>query len=170
MNNQDNSNNNPQTNILNNKPLNVIPKQNNDHQFDDAFIKKQSNDNMDDTQDNNYINPINSVASNLNNSNNNVEEEINPLLNNRKNRFINNDIDTTSTSLNSMNINTESLNLPKIDYSKDPKVQENLTKIKNNTVNVGNEGIVFIIIIVILFLFIFIMPTIFDKISSIKYQ
>ena len=53
----------------------------------------------------------------------------------------------------------------KVDYYKDPRVQENIKK--SNTITITGEGKVFIIIIIILLLFIFILPTVFDYVRNI---
>ena len=151
--NQDNFNINKESNEIvnsnqNNNPeiLNVIPggtTQNTDnHQYDNAFL--------------NGGNQTNEI------------EEVNKYLNKQPNRFIQDDIDTTTNNLNDLNVEHESLSLPKVDYSKDPKVIENMNK--KNTVSISSEGKIFLIIILVLLLFIFVLPTIFDYIRDIQYH
>ena len=177
-NNQNVFNTNPQSNNQNTQNQNRI-NENNGHQFDDAFMNRlsnntQINDNIQLSQDN-FINQDkdNSIFTSSKNDVSNKDDEINPILTNQTNKFINNNVDTNNTSLDSLNIVSDNTDLPKVDYSKDPKVIENLNNITNNkknTVTITSEGKVFIIIIIVLLLFIFAMPTIFDYIEKIKYQ
>lgn len=180
-NNQNNFNNSNQPNNLENnnnisnnqsfeQPLNVIPTMNpvnnnqptDTHQFDDAFINNMANNNGANLNQNTFINPP--VAPNQESD----LGELNKVIKTPQNRFINNDIDTTANSLNNLNIENEHVDGPKVDYSKDPKVMENLNK--KNTVTITSEGKIFIIIIIALLLFIFVLPTIFDLIRDIQYQ
>ena len=87
------------------------------------------------------------------------------------NRFINNDINTTNTALNELNVDGEYNDMPKIDYSKDPKVQNNLIQEEKQkkTIAITGEVKVFIVIIIALLLFIFVMPYIFDMLRNIQY-
>lgn len=163
----------------NNQPINVIPEgvsinnpTNNNHQFDDAFINRNNSPETGSQPQNNFINPVNNsvipnqpVATNVP-----AEEEFNPILMGKQNKFINNNVETSNNTLNDLNVNGEYNDLPKVDYSKDPKVAENLNNIKKNTVTITSEGKVFIIIILVLLLFIFVMPTIFDFLGKLKYQ
>lgn len=164
--------------VDNNQPVNdmpsAIPTNNNQgiegHQFDNDFINRPVNNNgeLNQTQ-NTFINssPINNSIIPNQNPVNNSNEEINPMLNQQQNRFINNNIDTTSTSLNNLNIESSYSTKPKVDYSQDPKVQENLSK--RNTITITSEGKVFIVIIIVLLLFIIVLPTVFDFFRNIKY-
>ena len=97
-------------------------------------------------------------------SQNDVEDN---LIVQHKNKFINNNIDTTSTSLNNLNIPGEYNNMPKVDYSQEPKVKENMQK--KNTITITGEAKVFLIIIAVLLLFTFVMPIIFDFVRDIQY-
>ena len=97
--------------------------------------------------------------------NNNYQEET-PMLNQQQNRFITNSIDN-NMALNDLNIDGTYNNMPQVDYSQEPQVQENLKQ--KNTITITSEGKVFIIIILVLLLFIFVMPYIFDLIRNIKY-
>ena len=77
--------------------------------------------------------------------------------------------------LNDLNVEGEYNGLPKIDYSQDPKVIENLklqnsNENKKNTITITSEGKVFIIIIIVLLLFTFVMPYIFDLIRKVTYK
>lgn len=159
MNNNQTTNENNYTN--NSQPeLNVIPTNNISHQFDESFNNQNINQNP--------INVINTgfESNNQNNfSQNDVEDN---LIVQHKNKFINNNIDTTSTSLNNLNIPGEYNNMPKVDYSQEPKVKENMQK--KNTVTITSEGKIFLVIIAILLIFIFVLPTIFDLIRNIIYS
>ena len=189
MNNIQDNPNNPQTNnnnnffnqdqyINNNQfELNVIPKNNDEnvHQFDESFINKNIDNNIEDNVGNqhNFINsnPINVINNGFddttqNNFSQNDEED--RLIIQHQNKFINSDIDTTSTSLNNLNIPGEYHDIPKIDYSQEPKVKENMQK--KNTVTITSEGKIFLIIIAILLIFIFVLPTIFDLITNLSYS
>ncbi|MBQ2872375.1 MAG: hypothetical protein IJE89_00025 [Bacilli bacterium] len=173
------------------EPLNVIPNtssmennKNANHQFDADFIKIDHNsNNVNMNNGNNQVqkqntfinNPINLNTNPMNNitneTNNNFEEE-NPMLNLNKNKFITTNEEVKDTSLNSMNVNGEYNNMPKVDYSTDPKVRENIEMINKhgakNTIKIGSEGKVFLIIIAILLIFTFIMPTIYDAIRNAR--
>ena len=170
----------PNNNLANNnQPINVIPggigtnnQTNNNHQFDDAFINRNNSTEPVSQPQNNFINPVNNsvipnqtVATNVP-----AEEEFNPMLMGKQNKFINNNVEASNNTLNDLNVNGEYNDLPKVDYSRDPKVAENLNNIKKNTVTITSEGKVFIIIILVLLLFIFVMPTIFDFLGKLKYQ
>lgn len=163
----------------NNQTINVIPEgvsinnpANNNHQFDDAFINRNNSTEPVSQPQNNFINPVNNsvIPNQTVDKNVPVEEEFNPMLMGKQNKFINNNVETSNNTLNDLNVNGEYNNLPKVDYSKDPKVAENLNNIKKNTVTITSEGKVFIIIILVLLLFIFVMPTIFDFLGKLKYQ
>jgi hypothetical protein len=110
--------------------------------------------------------PLNVITGMNANSNNDVNN-INQMINQRQNRFINSDVDPSASSLNNLNITTDN-NQPKVDYTKDPQVMENLSK--KNTINIGSEAKVFIIIIIVLLVFIFALPTVFDYIRQIQNQ
>lgn len=184
-NNQDNPSINPQinneinqnTNINDyNQPLNVIPNVNNNdlHEFDNAFINRtientttvNKNVEMENNPNSNQI--INTFNTGFATEQNEISQSDEEITIGKQNKFINNNIDTTSTSLNNLNIDGTYNNMPKIDYSQDPKVQENLNK--KNTVTITSEGKIFIIIVIVLLLFIFALPTIFDMIRNINYS
>lgn len=93
-------------------------------------------------------------------------EEALPSSNQVQNKFINNNRENTNTSLNNLNIDDNYNSMPKVDYSQEPQVQENLKK--KNTITITSEGKVFIIIIVVLLLFTFIMPYIFDMFRNLN--
>lgn len=180
-NNQDNYNDNPQMKILNSlnnqtpvqnnlneKTLNVIPNAN----IENNIIN--NNGSADVMQNpNTFINvPVNNVSiTGLNNMQAPVIEEENPLLKLNKNKFINTNEEVKDTTLNSMNVNGEYNNMPKVDYSQDPKVRENIENINKygakNTIKIGGEGKVFLIIIAVLLLFTFVMPIIYDTIRNL---
>lgn len=106
------------------------------------------------------------IIPNLNNQQP-VEPE-DTLMIKQTNKFINNDIDTTSTSLNNLNVDGAYNNMPKVDYSQEPKVKENMQK--KNTVTITSEGKVFLIIIAVLLIFVIVLPMIFDFITNISYN
>lgn len=185
-NNQENLNNSPQINNVNNsmginnnfnEPLNVIPQtipQNNqdnlnntNHQFDQAFLNSPTNNNLQ-AQGNTIANQNSFINVPVNNQSqiNTIEEE-NPMLNLQKNKFLNSNNTEHNTTLDNLNVNGEYHDMPKIDYSQDIKVQENLKK--RNTVTITGEGKIFIIIIIVLLIFVFVMPYIFDAIRNIRY-
>ena len=110
------------------------------------------------------------IAFNKENEIHENNDDISNLINQQQNKFINNNIDTTTTTLNNLNVNGEYNNLPKVDYTRDPKVMKNIEQHKKNTITITSEGKIFIIIILVLLLFIFVLPTIFDIIGKIKYQ
>lgn len=170
-----------QNNYINNsqQELNVIPTNNKDnitHQFDESFINKNlDNNNISNNMENqnifinqNPINVTNSKTESINTNNFLQNDTEDTLLIQRKNKFINDNIDTNNTSLNNLNVAGEYHNMPKVDYSQEPKVKENMQK--KNTVTITSEGKVFLIIIAILLIFIFILPTIFDLITNISYS
>lgn len=106
-----------------------------------------------------YVNniPNNNIAQN-------PDEQVQIAIQ-QENKFLNTNIDITNTYLN---INREDTPAQSVDYSQDPKVQENIKK--RNTVTITSEGRVFIIIILVLLVFIFVLPKIFDFISNIQYK
>ena len=81
-------------------------------------------------------------------------------------------METSNTALNDLNVDGEYNNIPKVDYSNDPQVRQNLEQNshKKNTITITKEGKVFILIIVAMLIFIFTMPYIFDLIREIKYH
>lgn len=142
-------------------------------------ISNDLNNNMLNNTNNNIFNSnINTnIDNNINNNQsfNNVtkesilDEEQIPTLS-EKNRFINNVESNTNTALNDLNVEGEYNGIPKVDYTNDPKVQENiLQEKKKNTITITGEAKVFLIIIAVLLLFTFIMPIIFDAIREIQY-
>ena len=142
--------NNNQDNL--NQPLNVIPNmkpneqnENNDtHTFDNDFINRGNNIN----QNSEPLNVISgSIIPNLKPEHDNNEEEQNPMLISKKNKFINSDFEPDTPSLNSLNIENGHREGPRIDYSKDPVVRAKMEEAKKNTVTVTSEGIIFIVII-----------------------
>lgn len=174
-------NDNQQKDILNNldstQPLNVIPtmepqnseNQDDTHQFDDAFMQTLTNNNANNTNQNKFIN--NPIDNNQILETPSIDEmdELNKVIKTPQNRFINSDMDTANNnSLNDLNIESEYQEGPKIDYSKDPKVMENMNK--KNTINIGSEGKIFLIIIIVLFIFVLGLPTVFDLLRKIQYQ
>lgn len=196
MNNYQDNNTNPQTDnnqfnqqkfIVNeNQPLNVIPsttinsQDNLSSPVNENYFNIEPQKNIEQNQfvNTNIINnnQDNYFANNTVNFNQNYQQanaqnkDINQIIGGESNKFINNNIDTSSTSLNNLNVEGEYNNMPKVDYSKDPKVMENIQKNKKNTITITGEGKVFIIIIVVLLLFIFVLPTIFDLITKISYS
>lgn len=190
-NNQDNFNNNPQPINMNdqnrflgniNQQSNIISQtMNNEANLNEGINPMSSDINKDNSQitsNNNFINPADgNLAQFINNNNQNSKfvntsindnfEEINPLANQKQNKFITENKEVSSTGIHDLNIDGEYHDMPKVDYSLDPKVQENLNK--KNTVTITSEGKVFIIIIIVLLLFIFVMPYIFDFIRDITY-
>lgn len=133
--------------------MNNTPEENNLHEHDNDFLNNNTN---------RFIN----------NSNNDMDE-LNSIIKPTQNKFINDDINSQSNSLTELNI--ENGEGPRIDYTKDPKVQENLEQLeqngpKKNTITITSEGKVFLLIIVLLLLFIFVLPTIFDYIRDIQYK
>lgn len=151
--------------------LNVIPStdSNDYHKFDDDFMKNLENNNNDNINKKSDSPPplvaIPIMANQNNDSNTNQFEDINSVIKPAENRFINDNFDTTLSSLNIENNHTDG---PKIDYSKDPKVIENLNK--RNTGNITSEGKVFIMIIIVLLIFIIVLPTVFEYVRNIKYN
>ena len=197
-NNETNFNDNPQMKILNNlnnqknvgqnqnEILNVIPtsepienNQNVNDQVDTNFIQNNQNVNNENGQIqnqntfiNNPININNNPINNINNEINNSFEEENPMLNLNQNKFIVNQDENQNNNLNNMNVNGEYFNMPKVDYSNDPKVRQNIEAINKhgakNTIKIGSEGKVFLIIVAVLLIFIIFMPTIYDAIRNIR--
>ena len=142
----------------NDQPLNVIPQQpvNNQNNLSNQNQFYQG----DTTQQ--FINNSNQF-NNMNININNEFQEDNPLLNSQnKNKFITDSVSTTNTSLNDNDMG-------RVDYSQDPKVQENLGKVQKNTVTITSEGKIFLIIIAAMLLFVFVMPYIFDLLRGLKY-
>ena len=159
MNNNQNNLNNPQTNNdmeINNvqSTLNVIPTTNNQNNIENGsnFINQ---------------NQFNNIQSFNQNNSQQIENE-DTLIIKQTNKFINNNIDTTNTSLNNLNIDGAYNNMPKVDYSQEPKVKENMQK--KNTVTITSEGKVFLIIIAVLLIFVLVLPTVFDWITNISYS
>ena len=179
-NNQDSFSSNPQFNNQNNmlpnqpsvtknmeQPLNVIPQSKN--------FNEQYNINNQVSNQSLNMNDYNSINNNQIQSNNNFTEE-NPLLNQKNNKFITQNIETQSTALNDLNVDGTYHNMGKYDYSQDPRVKANLeqnnlnqTAKQKNTITITSEGKIFIIIIIALLLFTIVMPYIFDFIRNIKY-
>ena len=126
------------------------------------FINPQMNNEF----ETNNLQPNLNVIPNFNNQQP-VEPE-DTLVIKQNNKFINNDIDTTSTSLNNLNIDGAYNNMPKVDYSQEPKVKENMQK--KNTVTITSEGKVFLIIIAVLLIFVIVLPMVFDFITNISYK
>ena len=54
---------------------------------------------------------------------------------------------------------------PTVDYSQDPRVQENLQKKKNNTITISADGKVLILIAIIILLFIYFLPIIYNYLN-----
>jgi hypothetical protein len=174
-------------------PLNVIPQsqpENFGNNINQGFIAQSNNNNINNqdntnNQNNNFFN--NNINPNFNNGqyNNNLNTNINQQFNNEITResILNNDEivvfqsqnkfiteNKTNTSLNDLNIEGDYNGLPKVDYSQDPKVIENLkTQNKKNTIIITEEAKIFLIIIAVLLLFTFVMPIIFDLIRNIQY-
>lgn len=121
----------------------------------------------DNNQDNNKFN-FNGVFSNQTTSiKDNMSDEDYNLINPEQNsKFIKSTFDTTSTTLADLNVDP---NAPRIDYSNDKKVQENIVneEKRKNTIAISQEAKVFLTIIVVLLIFIFVMPYIFDAIKNI---
>ena len=126
------------------------------------FINPQMNNDF----ETNNLQPNLNIIPNFNNQQP-VEPE-DTLMIKQTNKFINNDIDTTSTSLNNLNVDGAYNNMPKVDYSQEPKVKENMQK--KNTVTITSEGKVFLIIIAVLLIFVIVLPMIFDFITNISYN
>lgn len=150
---------------MNNNQNNLNNPQINNFMGSDNF---QPNLNVIPTTNNQNLN-TNNVENNQFNQNNSQQiENEDTLVIKQTNKFINNNIDTSNTSLNNLNIDGAYNDMPKVDYSQDPKVRENMQK--KNTVTITSEGKVFLIIIAILLIFVFILPTIFDFITNISYS
>jgi len=155
-------------NVNNNDMINVIP-QNNNQGFNQSINNIPTNNiqesNIIQTPDN-FNNQFNSMPPQMNNpeqpqvNGNYLDDEINEIIKPQQNRFINNSMPSENTTLNDLNVDGAYNNMPKVDYSQEPKVQENLKK--KNTVTITSEGKVFILIIIVLLLFTFVMPYIFD--------
>ena len=120
------------------------------------------------------------------NTPNNTQSTINPFVNNQANnnivnegyqamlkqeginvhgnqsRFINTGYN--ETAITDLNISEDYNNLNKIDYTKDPKVMENIQQFegKKNTIPISKELKMIFMIAIGLFVFILIMPYIFD--------
>jgi len=92
----------------------------------------------------------------MNGQQNNAQVNDDRLVIPQNNTFINNNVQENNTEL-------YSVNTPKapVDYSQDPKVQENMQKKKTNTVTISSDGKVLILIAIILLLFIFFLPQIY---------
>ena len=77
-------------------------------------------------------------------------------------RFINTGYN--ETAITDLNISEDYNNLNKIDYTKDPKVMENIQQFegKKNTIPISKELKMIFMIAIGLFVFILIMPYIFD--------
>ena len=148
----------------------IIPNQDNINNQNNNFFNTGIKNNYNNLQYNNNLN-------NNDNFNNNINNEItmDSILNNEEinafqnqNKFITEN--QTNTTLNDLNIEGDYNGLPKVDYSRDPKVIENIkAEKKKNTITITGEAKVFIIIIAVLLIFTFIMPTIFDFIRDIQY-
>lgn len=124
------------------------------------------------------------------NTPNNTQSTINPFINNQANNNIVNEgyqamlkqeginvhgnqsrfINSTGyneTSITDLNISEDYNNLNKIDYTKDPKVMQNIQQYegnenKKNTIPISKELKMIFMIAIGLFVFILIMPYIFD--------
>lgn len=181
--------------VGNQQPQNIISQsqlENLNNNINQAFTEQPNNNtipNQDiNNQHNNFFNNNtntninNNHNHNLNNSNDqgfnaNINEEmtIETILNNEginvfqeQNKFITEN--QTNTALNDLNVEGEYNGLPKVDYSQDPKVMENIqSSKKKNTITITGEAKVFLIIIAVLLLFTFIMPIIFDYVRNIQY-
>lgn len=133
---------------------------------------------------NNQIDVNNNEATN---TPNNTQSTINPFINNQANNNIVNEgyqamlkqeginvhgnqsrfINSTGyneTAITDLNISEDYNNLNKIDYTKDPKVMENIQQFegKKNTIPISKELKMIFMIAIGLFVFILIMPYIFD--------
>ena len=179
-NNPDNLNINPESNnnffnnqngFVPNQPetLNVIP------QIQPEILESNINQGIINSQNINIDNNISSQNNNYFNSNIDNEMTRASILNNEgitvfqeQNKFITEN--QTNTALNDLNVEGEYNGLTKIDYSKDPKVMENIqSQNKKNTITITGEAKVFLIIIAVLLLFTFVMPIIFDFINNIQH-
>lgn len=165
--------------------LNVIPQsqpENFGNNINQGFNNQQNNNisNADNSFYNNINTNYNGYLNNLNHSINqefnniNSEKSIEKILADEEitifqepNKFITEN--QNNTALNDLNIDGDYNGLPKVDYSQDPKVMENIqSQNKKNTITITGEAKVFLIIIAVLLLFTFIMPTIFDYINDIQ--
>lgn len=197
-NNINSSNSNPnmffnnQNGFIQNQPetLNVIPQQNpqpmnqgqqmmyinqtTSQEQPQNIIFEQQNQNSSFFNNGLNANPDNNINEMLNNNQmpeNNMNEQIQDddrlhLANH--NRFINSQ--QNNTMLNDLNVEGEYNGMPKVDYSKDPKVVKNIEEEKKkNTITITGEAKVFLVIIAVLLLFTFVMPIIFDLIRNIHY-
>lgn len=183
-NNQENFNDNPQKKILNNlnnqnlleqnpnEPLNVIPNSPPPVEINQNIDNENQQIQNQNTFINNPINTNNNQINSFDTVNNNTLEEENPMLKLNQNKFIVTPEENKQNTLDSMNVNGEYNNMPKVDYSTDPKVRKNIEAINKhgakNTVKIGSEGKVFLIIIAILLLFTFVMPTIYDAFRNAR--
>jgi len=184
--------------VGNQQPQNIISQsqpENLGNNINQGFIE-QSNNNIIPNQDNinnqhnNFFN--NNVNANFynnvqynNNLNTNINQGFNTNIDSEMTResTLNNDEITafqehnkfitenqTNTALNDLNVEGEYNGLPKVDYSQDPKVMENIqSNKKKNTITITGEAKVFLIIIAVLLLFTFVMPIIFDFVRDIQY-
>jgi len=149
---------------------NTIPNQDINNQHNNFF-----NNNTNTNINNNHNHNLNNSNDQGFNANINEEMTIETILNNEginvfqeQNKFITEN--QTNTALNDLNVEGEYNGLPKVDYSQDPKVMENIqSSKKKNTITITGEAKVFLIIIAVLLLFTFIMPIIFDYVRNIQY-
>lgn len=149
----------------------IIPNQDNINNQNNNFYNNNINTNINNNPNNEQYN--NSISQEFNN-NPNKEITIETILNNEginvfqeQNKFITEN--QTNTALNDLNVEGEYNGLPKVDYSQDPKVMENIqSSKKKNTITITGEAKVFLIIIAVLLIFTFVMPTIFDYINDIQ--
>ena len=128
------------------------------HQHDNDFLNNLAN-----AHQNREVRPIETQNDDIN--------ELNHIIKPNQNKFIKDEIVSPETTLTSLNIESNN----QIDYSRDPRVRENLEQIENqttkkNTITITSEGKVFILIIALLLIFIFVLPTIFDYVRNIQYK
>lgn len=146
----------------------VLPGTNNDqniHAFTSTTITQNNQPNI----ENNNIPVANQIPQNNSNTfiNDLQAEGIN--IHQDQNKFLNNNTFNEMT-INNLNVDGTYNNISKPDYTNDPKVIENMNKMKKNTIKITNELKVFILISIILLIFIIVMPYISSFIRNIKYQ
>ncbi len=187
---------NPQMNILqqaNSNQLNVVG--NLQDNMEPSFLNQNNNlagiDNIKEDSSNisDGNNQLNVVSDNINPQMNILQQANNNQLNvgfnnkinqdmeikddqiqvNDNNRFINSSFDTSSTMLNDLNNSGENDDGPRVDYSVDPKVLNNIKEDekRKKTITITEEAKMFLIIIGVLLVFIFVMPYIFDAIRNL---
>lgn len=149
------------------QPVTQMPPTNNPFDVSNSVIPNATN--TDSTQ--NVINTQDTINPFVNNqANNNIvnegyqamlkQEGIN--VHGNQSRFINTGYN--ETAITDLNISEDYNNLNKIDYTKDPKVMENIQQFegKKNTIPISKELKMIFMIAIGLFVFILIMPYIFD--------